>query len=131
MRAMSDELPQQIHFDFIKSNHFRVVHVDGAWGGLTPNGHVNMVLYSERPPIPKQMTHQVNPDGAMKEIKELRLVRDTTAIREVEVSAIMPAVVARALRDWLTERLIQLDEIKKKISDDAGSDQSATGDEPV
>ncbi len=25
-----------INFRYIKSNHFRVTHADGVWGGLTP-----------------------------------------------------------------------------------------------
>jgi hypothetical protein len=49
----------EIEFDFIKSNFFRVIHVDGAFGGLSPNGFVHMALYSERRAIPTKVVHKI------------------------------------------------------------------------
>ena len=43
------KLPKELEFDFIgKSNFFRAIRADGAFGGLAPNGVLHMALYSER-----------------------------------------------------------------------------------
>ena len=31
-------IPSEVEFDFIKSNFFRVIKADGAFGGVAPNG---------------------------------------------------------------------------------------------
>ena len=38
--------------DYIKSNLFRVVVADGAFGGLTPRGNIHIDFWSERRAIP-------------------------------------------------------------------------------
>jgi hypothetical protein len=106
-----DDEPLQLSFHYLKSNQFRVIHADGAWGGLTLNGQLTMVLYSERPPIPKSTTHEVR-DGRLVELEEYRDARDASAVREAEVAAIMHPRVAVQLRDWLNERLTQWEEIR-------------------
>ena len=50
---------QEIHFFYDKSRHFRVVHVDGAHGGLAPSGsademNITVSFYNERRPIPRE-----------------------------------------------------------------------------
>ena len=109
--------PSRIHYDYLKSNQFRVLHVDGAWGGLTPTGLVNMVLYSERPPIPRQTTHDVAEDGSLSEVEELRDVRDAVAVRDMEVAAIMHPRVAAQLRDWLDAKVKEWDAIRAAVKE--------------
>jgi hypothetical protein len=74
-----------------------------------------MVLYSERPPIPKQTTHDVSADGSLREVEELRDVRDAVAIRDMEVSAIMHPRVAAQLRDWLDAKVKEWSAIQDMI----------------
>jgi hypothetical protein len=50
------ELPQEdevVVFEYIKSQLFRVIHSDGAIGGITPTGNVHVAFYSDRAAIPK------------------------------------------------------------------------------
>lgn len=55
--------PQQVAFDYIKSNFFRVVHADGVTGGGTPNGSIHLAFFSERGPIPQREVRSINADG--------------------------------------------------------------------
>jgi hypothetical protein len=104
-------LPDKLFFDYIKSPQFRVVHADGAFGGLTPTGYVFVTLYTQRPPIPTRIAHAVrrNEQGQIKlgeEITEERVCRDGV-VRDVEVGVVMDLTVATALRDWLNIRIEQ------------------------
>lgn len=103
-RVADEEAAKKIYHHFVKSAGFRVIHVDGAHGGITPQGYVQMTLYSERQPIPKRTTHEVFPSGEARELEGDRVARDGL-VRECEVTALMDVPTAVALRDWLNNRI--------------------------
>lgn len=93
----------KISFDYIKSNQFRVIHVDGVHGGATPKGHaIQMAFFSERAPIPKRETYGLV-GGKLGERKE-KVERDAI-VREVEVEVIMDLETAKAITKWLGEKI--------------------------
>ena len=98
--------------DYIKSNYFRVVHADGIFGGLTPRGNIQMEIWSERQPIPKQTTYRLVEEGdgfgTPEEIVESRVVRDAF-IREVEVGVVLDLGLAKSLIEWLKIRVEMLE----------------------
>lgn len=97
-------LPSRIQFDFIKSNLFRVIYVDGVWGGIRPDFTFHMSLYNERHAIPRTIAVDFDPEnlsaGQTVEVEE----RDAI-VREVEVCAILDIPTAQAMRDWLNAHL--------------------------
>lgn len=105
--------PDRICFDYIKSGSFRVIHADGVIGGLTPRLDVHMDFWSERFPIPQQVTHLVNKDGTLgEEVKADRKSRKSI-VREVEAGVVMDLETAKEFRDWLTERINHIEKITK------------------
>jgi len=104
----------EITFNYIKSPHFRVIHVDGAIGGITPNKLIYLSAYNERPAIPQQTTHILKPDGTLgAEIPEKKVSRPGF-VRELEVNLLMDRTTALAVRDWITERVQEIDNLKAK-----------------
>lgn len=102
-----------ITFHFIKSSQFRVIHADGAWGGLTPRGLIEMNFYSERSAIPREITHPVTDESTLgPEIAELRVTKQGI-VREVDVGVIMDLAAAQALRKWLDDKIGTLEKLKK------------------
>jgi len=96
---------EKIKFHYEKSNLFRVIHVDGAVGGLTPTLDVFVSIYSQRAPIPKVMVQKVSPNGQLgDEVVEERVQKEGV-FREVEVGLMMNLNVARALFQWLGEKI--------------------------
>lgn len=116
MEKRRSELRKQIEreglkFDYIKSNYFRVIHVDGVWGGVTPNLNIQMALFNERNAIPRQIVHEVKPDGTIgHELPEKRDGRDTI-VREIEASLIMDVQTAKVLIGWLQDKVDQLESL--------------------
>src|SRR5205807_2031151 len=96
--------------DFIKSNFFRVIKADGAFGGLTGNGSLHMALYSERSSIPTKLVHRVVDGQLGPEIREKRKGRKAI-VREVEVDVTMDIAQAVLLRNWLDEKIAQFQQV--------------------
>jgi hypothetical protein len=128
-RTKSDKKLEELEFDFIKSNFFRVIKADGAFGGLTGNGSLHMALYSERNAIPTKTVHKVMAGGLGPEIREKREGRKAV-VREVEIDVTMDIGVAIVLRNWLDEKITQFQKLIGPIPTDgslAGSQPSGNG----
>lgn len=114
---MDAAVPTTIKFSYIKSNYFRVIHVDGGIGGFSSDKIV-LNLYSERGPIPKTTTHElgvVKEEGGGfksavvgKEIPKERECKDGL-IREIEVGLTLSVDSARRVRDWLSDQIERLE----------------------
>jgi hypothetical protein len=96
-------LPDHMTIDYVKSNAFRVIHMDGAWGGVTPQLRLQMAVYSERGAIPRRVVHATTPEGTLGEETHKEVRADI--VREVEADIIMDLSVAIALREWLDTRI--------------------------
>ena len=102
--------PQEIRFYYLKSNQFRVVHVDGAHGGITPRGFIQMALFSERAPIPRETVQDENG----REISEKRVERKGL-VREIEIEAIFTLETAKMLRTWLDANINGLEKLREEF----------------
>lgn len=105
---------KKLRFNFIKSSSFRVVHADGAWGGITPHGNIQVAFFSERTPIPQQIVHELTETGLGPEIKEERVARDGV-VREVEVSVQMNLDIAKSVHDWLGKKIENAEKIEALV----------------
>ena len=110
-----DEIPERVKLKFIKSNLFRVIHVDSVWGALTPNGDgINMNLCSQRFSIPQQVVYELDQYGGFeKEISEERIQNDDIEW-EVEISTIMNIETAEKLIEWLQNMVKQAENEKEE-----------------
>lgn len=103
---------QAVSFHYIKSALFRTIHTDGIIGGLNPNGFLSFALWNERAAIPRKLTHKVNPDGTLGEIieKEARI----GVVREMDVEVVMSVPTAKALKEWLEQKIAEAVERENK-----------------
>jgi hypothetical protein len=74
----------RLNVDYIKSNHFRTIAPSGMMGSVTPQGMVQVALFSERQAIPQRVVYSLMSDGSMGNVIE-RIGRDAV-VREVEVA---------------------------------------------
>jgi hypothetical protein len=98
--------PRSVRFFYIKNALFRVVHVDGAIGGITPSGKVHCAFYSERPAIPQETEFELSEDGRLGE--QLSAEGKQGVVRELDFDAQMDLKTAIQLRDWLTRTIDEL-----------------------
>jgi hypothetical protein len=95
------------------SNNFRELHVDGAYGGVTPKGLFNINFYAERLAIPKSTDYKV-------EDKKLIRIADSEdskkgIIREFETGVYMTIETAKEIHKWLGDQISNFEEQKKKM----------------
>jgi hypothetical protein len=98
-----------IKFNYIKSAQFRVVHADGAYGGVTPRGYIHASLYSERRPLPQVTEVSILPGDQLGEEKPVFQKDDI--VRELEVGLVMDLAAAKAFHDWLGKKIQTVEEI--------------------
>lgn len=94
----------RVAFDYIKSQHFRVVRADGAIGGLTPAGGIHFALYTERHPIPRRLVHQID-EGGVGAVLPNETVSKDAIVREMDVDVFLTIDVARSLYRWLGDKI--------------------------
>ena len=94
----------------IKNANFRQVHVDGAHGGITPSGHINLNFYSQRGAIPKGTEFAVK-DGQIGEaIKDVEGSK-TGIIREFEFGIYMDINACENLKVFLERKIDEFRQI--------------------
>jgi hypothetical protein len=124
---MGESEKKTVEIHYIKNSNFRVVHADGAWGGLTPHLDVFVTFYSERPPIPQIVTVEVTPEGKIGD--EVSRQGKSGIVREAEIGVVLDEATAKSLVDWLNEKLSLVQQIREgKIkNDERTSDHPVTG----
>ena len=102
----------ELEFDFEKSNFFRVIHVDGFFGGVAPATQLlHFAVFNERQPIPKKVFHPVKDGILQPETMSKREVR-SGMFRELEADLVVNLEVATALRAWLDEKITEMGNIR-------------------
>ena len=104
--------PDKVKFYYLKANEFRVVHMDGVVGGLSPTGDIYMSVFSQRPPIPQVTVQSVKEDGQLgEEIISERLIKDGI-VREIEVGITFRPETAEIVIKWLQEKVAEYNGLK-------------------
>lgn len=110
----------RIQFHYLKSGQFRIIHSDGAWGGVTPDGNMLIGFYSQRFPIPDLTVQEVNGDGTLgPDITEAGIAK-RGVVREIEAGIVLSADGVDSLIQWLTEQrehLRKFEQEKRKIKE--------------
>lgn len=119
MSEQDDATPTEITFRFIKSPLYRVIHVDGAWGGLTGRGNIHLAVYSEQSDPPPSLSYRV--DEKTGALIDLPKQEPDPLVRQIESHMIMNRNTAVSIRDWLTNRIELLD---KAIAERIAADQN-------
>jgi len=107
MAEAQTPIPKSVRFHYIKSSQFRVVFAEGGIGGITPNGMIHLALFNERPAIPREMVHTVNPDGTLGGVEES--VGREGVVREMEVDLMLNLAAAKRIQVWLAEKIALLE----------------------
>ena len=107
----------KVKFHYIKANGFRVVHMDGVFGGLSPTGDIFMSIFSQRPPIPQITVQPVKENGELgDELVSERTVKEGL-VREIEVGIAVRPEIAETLIKWLQEKVDTYKSLRSKANE--------------
>ncbi len=93
------------------SNNFRELHIDGAYGGITPKGQFNINFYAERLSIPKSTIYNIKENNFIK-ISDSEDSKNGI-IREFETGIYMTVETAKEIYEWLGEQISNLEKNKE------------------
>lgn len=95
---IQDSRTVDIHYE--KNPMYRTIFTDGAIGGVTPVGQINLSFYATRQAIPKSITHELAKDGVV--MNEIKISDDSKSgiIREIEVGVYMNMKSAKDLYEF-------------------------------
>ncbi|MBS1605308.1 MAG: hypothetical protein JST42_21770 [Bacteroidetes bacterium] len=97
------------------SPNFREIHVDGAYGGITPKGFINLNFFAERFPIPKSSDFKISiGEQGKREAHKLSDSDDskTGILREYEFGIYVDLNTAKQLAAFLNTKIEELEKVK-------------------
>ncbi|WP_143524083.1 hypothetical protein [Rhizobium rhizosphaerae] len=101
---MADATGRSLDIKYDKSRYFRVINVDGVYGGVAPNGSLHLSPYSERYALPS--LGRLDLDEAGRPIGEEHYVdRHNGVFREIEADLVIDFMPAIGLYVWLEQKL--------------------------
>lgn len=96
---------------------YRELHIDGAHGGLTPKGMLNLSFYAERHAIPKSTEYALNDNFTLGEVIANSDDSKKGIVREYEFGVYMDIKSAEELRNFLDLQIQQFRKAQQLHSD--------------
>ena len=111
----TEEFPRRVQFTFTEAPDYKVVFVNGVYGGLTEKGEIICDFFQEAPLFPNKEVFKISQDG--KKGDQIEPDPDSPPeqverIRTKQFGVIMTVGFAKALRGWLDDKLEAYKSIK-------------------
>ena len=106
------DTPTKITFRYEKDEDYRLIPVNGVWGGATPRSDILVDLFHESYTLPEVLTHAVTPGGQLGE--EVKRTPTGEIRRKVFVGMVLTAEQAESIGRWLLEQAREVRERKLK-----------------
>ena len=104
-----NKFPGKIRYEYVQDPDVRMRYAHGVWGGINPQGEIEVNFYLESDKMPPYSECLVAPDGSfghevIPHDEELR-----TVVRTLHSRVILNYHTARAVLAWLEDKLNLLD----------------------
>lgn len=111
---MSHQRKPEINFNYIFNYSYNPIYTNRLQCGFTPRGELVMHFYQERPALPKELTHEITPEGGIgglvdSDPKNL----NGSMVRVVETGVTMNFQTAAMIHAWLGEQLGQMQAVMR------------------
>jgi hypothetical protein len=108
------EKGETFSFKYIFPTDTRELHVNGAFGGLAPDGTIRMAVYSERQAIPNFEKRFIKPDKTLGD--QVGEEKKYEFVRVIQASLVFNAETARSFVNWLGDRIKESEQFKEEAS---------------
>lgn len=97
----------------VKSSLYRQVHIDGAHGGITPTGFINVNFFSQRGVIPKGTEFEINNQGQI--LRPIKDIDDSKEgiVREFEFGTYMDINTCISIKEFLERKIKEHESVSK------------------
>lgn len=108
-------LPTKIRYEYEQDDDAKPNYTHGVWGGINPQGEVELNFYVESDKVPAFSERSVNADGSFGPEMAPYNEDVRTVVRNIHSKILVNYHTARALLEWLEEKIETLD------AEDAGT----------
>ena len=121
--SKKDLQPSKIRYHYETAPDARLHTAHGVWGGINPQGEIEMNFYHESDMLPPFSEQIISPDGAighevLPENSEQREVK-----RHIHSRILLNYYTARAVLEWLEDRVTALEEESEYFERNTGFEQ--------
>ena len=103
-----------IKFKYIFDENYNPVYVNGAQGGITPQGEIVANFYLERLALPNAQTQEVKADGTLGEaISSEPEDLNNSFVRFIKNGVVMNLQTAISISNWLNKHIDILQQLQK------------------
>lgn len=97
---MEDANEKSVQIHYIKNKTYRSIYSDGAIGGVTPLGQINLCFYATRNAIPKAINYKLEADGKLGKVLGMSEDSKSGVVREIELGVYMNKQTAREIYEF-------------------------------
>lgn len=103
-----------ITFKYKFAEDYNPFYVNGAQGGILPNGDLAINFYLERLPLPNEQDFEIDEKGTIgsNPVRNEPHNLESSMIRMVQSGVIMNSATAEALYNWLGQQIDSLHKIQ-------------------
>lgn len=105
------EEPKEVAIDYQKPVDYKVLPVNGCFGGLGTRGGLVVHFFLEMLPLPKTVVYEITNDGRLGREKG-RHVETGQLVRQLQVGIAIDPAQAESIAKWM---LGKVDELKKTL----------------
>ncbi len=104
-----EKYPARIRYEYEHDPQARLQYAHGVWGGINPQGEIEINFYVEGDRMPSFSERLIAPDGSFGHEMAPHDENVRTIVRRVHSKVIVSYQTARALLDWLEDKVEALD----------------------
>lgn len=99
----------EITFKYIFTYDYNPVYVNGAHGGVSSRGELVVNFYMERPPLPNEITNELNPNGTIGGTIAVDPADfNNSIVRFVPTGVVLNLQSAQDLHQWMGEKIKEM-----------------------
>ena len=104
------ELPKKIRYKYVMDDSVRMSTAHGVWGGINPQGEIELNFYEESDSLPQWSECLVAPDGWLgPEMMDEENLEVREVVRRINTRVLLNYNTARAVLEWLEDRVAALE----------------------
>ena len=104
------ELPKKIRYKYVMDDSVRMSTAHGVWGGINPQGEIELNFYEESDSLPLWSECLVAPDGSLgPEMMDEENLEVREVVRRINTRVLLNYNTARAVLEWLEDRVAALE----------------------
>ncbi|MFI3272442.1 MAG: hypothetical protein R3Y11_10155 [Pseudomonadota bacterium] len=122
--SQSPKLPHRIRYEYEQDPTTRIRYAHGVWGGLNPQGEIEMNFYLESDKLPPFSERIVAPDGSFGH--EIAPYDENVKIitRHVHSKVVLNYHSAKAILEWLEDKIETLEMEEESLSMGFSTDET-------